>query len=161
MAVSIVKHFLPRLTVLAEINPVAPHMRVHQIIGGWGKTSIVSSEKTWDSENKRRGSVVSALVDFVALHSGDNALVVTYEAIEAEFQMPGVRTAHFNAISGLDAFRDVRSLFVIGRPLPDARDFHLQALALTGRASRVGPCRNTRHAHCRRHWRCRQRPGVQ
>ena len=134
MAVSIVKHFLPRLTVLAEINPVAPHMRVHQIIGGWGKTSIVSSEKTWDSENKRRGSVVSALVDFVALHSGDNALVVTYEAIEAEFQMPGVRTAHFNAISGLDAFRDVRSLFVIGRPLPDARDLHLQALALTGRA---------------------------
>jgi hypothetical protein len=134
MSISIVEHFLPRLTVLAEINPVAPHMQVHQIIGGWGKTSIVSNEKASDGENKRRESVLSVLVDFVALHSGDNALVVTYEAIEAEFQIPGVRTAHFNAISGLDAFRDVRSLFVIGRPLPDARDLHLQALALTGRA---------------------------
>ena len=46
-------------------------------------------------------------------------LVVTYKACEAAFEgIPGVETGHFNAIAGLDAYRDVRLLVVVGRPLP-------------------------------------------
>ena len=52
------------------------------------------------------------------LNSGGNGLVVTYQDLEDCFAEPGIRTGHFNAISGLDSFGDVRSLFVIGRPLP-------------------------------------------
>ena len=46
-------------------------------------------------------------------------LVVTYKACEAAFEdIPGVETGHFNAIAGLDVYRDVRLLVVVGRPLP-------------------------------------------
>ena len=46
-------------------------------------------------------------------------LVVTYKSCEAAFEdIPGVETGHFNAIAGLDAYRDVRLLVVVGRPLP-------------------------------------------
>ncbi len=135
MPLHIVRYYLPRVTLLAEVNPVAPHMQVHQVIGGWGKTSLVSHPRLAPDEARRRAGLVSELADFAALNSGDNGLVVTYEAIEPEFaSRPGIRTGHFNAIAGLDTFGDVRSLFVVGRPLPDARDLRDMALALTGRA---------------------------
>ena len=50
-------------------------------------------------------------------------LVVTYKDCEAAFaDIPGVEVAHFNAIAGLDAYRDVALLIVIGRPLPRDSD---------------------------------------
>ncbi len=134
MPLHIVRYYLPRIELLAEIQPVAPHMEVRQVIGGWGKTSLVPSDRTAPDENRRRVGLAKELSDFAALNSGGDALVITYQAIEAEFQRPGIRTGHFNAIAGLDGFRDVRSLFVIGRPLPDARELRDAALALTGRA---------------------------
>jgi len=133
MPVQVVRHYLPRLEVLAEVKAAAPHMEVNQVVGGWGKTSLVRSDKGAPEENRRRENLVGELVDFARLNSGGNALVVTYEAIEQQFAGPGIRTGHFNAIAGLDSFRDVRSLFVIGRPLPDVRELRAMALALTGR----------------------------
>ena len=136
----VVRHYLPNLTVLAEVKAAAPYMNVHQVVGGWGKTSIVPSPKATPEENRRRVGLVGELVDFVHLNSGGNSLVVTYEAIEERFVgVQGVRTGHFNAISGLDVYGDVRSLFVIGRPLADARHLRDGALALTGRPFRLKP----------------------
>jgi hypothetical protein len=135
MPVAVARHYLPRLEVLAEINPAAPHMRVTQVIGGWGKTSLVPSDKAAEDENRRRRGLIAELVDFTALHGGGNGLVVTYQDIEGKFaKLAGMRTGHFNAIAGLDTFRDVRGLFAIGRPLPDPRELRITALALTGRA---------------------------
>ena len=134
MPLHIVRYYLPRIELLAEVNPVAPHMWVHQVIGGWGKTSLVGHPRVAPDEARRRAGLVCELADFTALNSGGNGLVITYEKIEAEFaSRPGIRTGHFNAIAGLDTFKDVSSLFVIGRPLPDARDLRDMALALTGR----------------------------
>ena len=134
MPADLVRHYLPRLEVLAEVRVAAPHMEVHQVLGGWGKTSIVPSTKAAPEENRRRENLVGELADFVQLNSGGNGLVITYEAIEDRFTtVPGIRTGHFNAIAGLDQFRDVRSAFVIGRPLADARVMRDDALALTGR----------------------------
>ena len=61
-----------------------------------------------------------------AARRAGRALVVTYKDCEAAFAgIPGVEVAHFNAIAGLDAYRDVRLLIVIGRPLPrDSRPRH-------------------------------------
>lgn len=132
MPTEIVRHYLPRLEVLAEVRSAAPHMTVHQIIGGWGKTSLVPHDRATAEENRRRGELVNELADFVALNSAGDALVLTYQAIEERFARPGIRTAHFNAIAGLDEFKGVRSLFVIGRPLPDSRELREAALALTG-----------------------------
>lgn len=50
-------------------------------------------------------------------------LVVTYKQIEAAFAgIPGVETGHFKAIAGLDVYKDVALLIVIGRPLPGDDD---------------------------------------
>jgi hypothetical protein len=133
MPVDVVRYFLPRLKVLANVQAHAPHMKVHQIVGGWGKTSICPSDKARAEENRRRENLLGELVDFVRLNSGGDGLVITYEAIEARFRVPGIRTGHFNNIAGLDAFREVLGLFVIGRPLPDPRELRADALALTGR----------------------------
>jgi hypothetical protein len=132
MPADVVKHYLPRLTVLANVQPHAPNMTVHQILGGWGKTSLVQSNRATLEENQRRSGVVAELADFVRLNSGGNALVVTYQDLEDRFALQGVRTGHFNAISGLDTFGDVRSLFVIGRPLPAPTELLTMARALTG-----------------------------
>ena len=95
------------------------YLETFQIVGGWGKTSIIQSSQASVEENCRRDGLLQEMRDFVAFHSGGNALVVTYEASEDRFSnMPGVRTGHFNKIAGLDTFGDVCSLFVIGRPLP-------------------------------------------
>jgi hypothetical protein len=132
---SLVRHYLPRLSVLADLKVAAPHCDTFLITGGWGKTSIIPHPKTGAKENNRRERLLGELRDFVPFYSGGNALVVTYASIEDRFaNLPGVRTGHFNAINGLDSFGDVRSLFVIGRPLPSPDDLRRQALALTGKA---------------------------
>jgi hypothetical protein len=59
---------------------------------------------------------------------------VTYKDCEAAFAgIPGVEVAHFNAIAGLDAWRDVALLMVIGRPLPRDSDLLIPAAALFGK----------------------------
>jgi hypothetical protein len=45
MPAPVVRHYLPRLNVLADVQPHAPHMTVNQIIGGWGKTSLIPSDR--------------------------------------------------------------------------------------------------------------------
>ena len=40
MPAELVRHYLPRLEVLAEVRVQAPHMHVHQITGGFGKTTL-------------------------------------------------------------------------------------------------------------------------
>ena len=85
-------------------------------------------------ENQRRDFLLQELRDFVAYHGAGNALTITYQQLEDRFvDLRGVRGAHFNALSGLDAFGNVASLFVIGRPLPATIELHALALALTGR----------------------------
>jgi hypothetical protein len=128
----VVRHYLPRLDVLANVQPHAPHMTVNQIIGGWGKTSLIPSDRAAPDENRRRLDLGGELLDFVRLNSGGNGLVITYQDLEGRFAEPGIRTGHFNAISGLDTFGDVRSLFVIGRPLPAPAELLTMARALTG-----------------------------
>jgi hypothetical protein len=128
----VVRHYLPRLNVLANVQPFARHMTVNQILGGWGKTSLIPNDRAAPEENSRRRALGSELLDFVRLNSRGNGLVITYQDLEDRFAAPGIRTGHFNAISGLDTFGDVRSLFVIGRPLPAPAELLTMARALTG-----------------------------
>lgn len=129
----VVRRFLPRLDVLADVRVATPHMTVEQVTGGWGKTSLCDSPKQDAQENERRSGKVAEVADFVRLRAGASALVVTYEAIEQRFALPRVQTAHFNAVAGLDAFGQVEALFVIGRPMPKPEELRALALALTGR----------------------------
>jgi hypothetical protein len=134
LPLKIVSHFLPQITILADVAVAAPHMTVNQIVAGWGKTSLIPHPGASAEENRRRDGLLSELRDFVAFLGGHSGLVVTYQQIEERFSnLAGVRTGHFNAISGLDSFGTVESLFVIGRPLPAHSELRPLALALTGR----------------------------
>ncbi|WP_232790403.1 bifunctional DNA primase/polymerase [Pelagovum pacificum] len=112
------------------IEAAAPHMSLHLVTGRFGKSAIVPDDRAAPDENARRGRNLSDCVDQVRWHTRRLApgtiLVVTYKAIEDAFSdIPGVVTGHFNALAGLDGFRDVRGIFIIGRPLP--RDSQLPA----------------------------------
>ncbi|MDJ0391160.1 hypothetical protein QMO56_23905 [Roseomonas sp. E05] len=131
----LLRHRLPRLRVLAKVRAQAPHMQVHQVLGGFGKTSLTPNPATHPAENARRGNRIAELRDFIVLRTGcARALVITYQQLEAHFAgLPRVETAHFNAVAGRDEWRDVRHLFVIGRPMPAAGDTRRLAAALSGR----------------------------
>lgn len=122
---------LPRLRV-TEIAAAAPHMSLRLVTGGFGKTALIGDPRASADENRRRGAKLGRCVDYVAWQAkrapSGRTLVVTYKDCEAAFaDIPGVETAHFNAVAGLDRWRGVARLIVIGRPLP--RDAEAGALA--------------------------------
>ena len=117
---------LPGLEVI-EITAAMPHMHLTAVQGRFGKTTLVEDPRADPAENRRRANRLRDCVDHVRWHAKRVApgrtLVVTYKSIEAAFiGIPGVVTGHFKAIAGLDVFKDVALLIVIGRPLPPDRD---------------------------------------
>ena len=122
---------LPRLT-MQEIDAAAPHMSVTLVQGSFGKTTLCPDAATSPAEQQRRSNRLAECVDYVRWQARRLApgrlLIVTYKSIEDAFPaIPGVETAHFNNVAGLDCYRDVAGLMVIGRPLP--RDTALLPLA--------------------------------
>jgi len=140
MPADLVRAYLPALELAAPVRVQAPHMRVQQVVGGFGKTTLIPHGDPDTSENRRRRNRCGELRDFVAgTARGKPALVVTYEALEDTFAgLPGVETGHFNAIAGHDRWRGVDHLYVIGRPLPAPDDIRQIAAALTGRPIEIG-----------------------
>lgn len=113
---------LPGLA-MTNITAEAPHMTVTAVCGSFGKSTLVEDTKASAAENQRRQNRLMDCVNYVRWQAARIAtgrvLVVTYQAIEAAFaSIPGVETGHFKAIAGLDIYKDVALLIVIGRPLP-------------------------------------------
>ena len=113
---------LPGLEV-HEVEAAAPHMALRLVAGSFGKGTLCPEPDLDPAEAQRRANRLAEVVDYVAWQARRVApgrvLVVTYKACEAAFEdIPGVETGHFNAIAGLDVYRDVRLLVVVGRPLP-------------------------------------------
>ena len=129
---------LPRLTV-QEIDAAAPFMAVTLVAGSFGKGSLCPDPAAKPEERQRRANRLAECVNYVRwqarLAAPGRLLVVTYQSIEAAFAgIPGVEVAHFNAIAGLDRYRDVAALIVVGRPLPQDRDLVPLAAAFFGEA---------------------------
>lgn len=122
---------------LMQAGVAQPHQRLTLVSGGFGKTSIVPNSACAPDELARRRNRLQECVDHVrwqALRIAPRrALVVTYVAIEKAFAgIPGVETAHFNAIAGLDRYGDVGLLMAIGRPLPSTADLSSPCASLFG-----------------------------
>jgi hypothetical protein len=132
---TLLQHFLPRLEVQARIRARAPHMTIHQVTGGWGKTSLVPDPEAGEAENARREARIAELRDFIRLRSGGApALVATYLGIEDRFaDLPGVRVEHFGRLRGIDTHKHAAAAFIIGRPLPSPREVRRMAAAVTGK----------------------------
>ena len=108
---------------VTEIDAAAPNMSLRLVTGGFGKTSLCQDRRASAEESRRRSNRLRECVDYVRWQAlrfaPGRVLVVTHMDCEAAFAaIPGVEVAHFNAIAGLDAYRDVRLLIVVGRPLP-------------------------------------------
>ena len=117
---------LPDLDV-SEITAAMPYLHLTAVQGSFAKTTLVADPTADPVENRRRSNRLKECVDYVRWHARRVApgrtLVVTHKAIETAFEaIPGVATGHFKAIAGLDVFKDVALLIVIGRPLPPDRD---------------------------------------
>jgi Bifunctional DNA primase/polymerase, N-terminal len=128
--------FFPEAKVTA-IEAAQPHQHLTLVSGGFGKNSVVPSAACPADELARRRKRLQECVDHVRWHAVRIAprrvLVVTYMAIEEAFAgIPGVETAHFNAIAGLDRYGDVGLLIVIGRPLPSTADIASPCASLFG-----------------------------
>jgi len=139
---AIASRLLPGLEVMA-VEAAAPHMAVHLVTGSFGKTVIVPDDRASREENARRTNNLADCVDHIRWHARRLApgrvLVVTYKSVEKAFShIPGVVTGHFNAMAGLDGYRDVAAIFIVGRPLPRDADLSAPCAALFDHASRGG-----------------------
>ena len=145
MPEALVRPYLPRLEVAAPVRVQTPDMTVRQVVGGFGKTSLVPHVGPRSEENSPQNLArlrrVAELRDFVegvsgglpGWEGGAGTLVVTYKAIEEHFaSLPHTEVAHFNDVAGRDQWGKVRNLFVIGRPLPHPEAIREIAAALTG-----------------------------
>ncbi|SFD42855.1 bifunctional DNA primase/polymerase [Roseivivax sediminis] len=117
---------------IETVDVAAPHMQVRQVQGSFGKSMLCPGQGLAAEERRRRENRLRECVGYVRWHARRVApgrvLVVTYKAIEAAFDgIPNVETAHFNAVAGLDGYKDVSLLVSIGRPLPASND--LEAMA--------------------------------
>lgn len=129
----IVRRWFPDMEVHG-IAADAPHQHVTLLPGPWGKTSLLPSEKTAPDEARRREARIAELRDVIgALGRRGRTLLVTYKALTERFaDLPGVETAHFNAVAGRDVWGGVRWLVVLGAPNPSPQDIAALAARLTG-----------------------------
>ena len=132
---------LPRLTV-SEIDAAAPHMSLRLVTGPFGKSALCFDPRAGAEENQRRANRLAECVTYVnwrVKQAGDRVLVITYKDCETAFlDNSEVAVVHFNALAGLDVYRDVAVLIVIGRPLPRDTDLELLHAGYFGRGSTGG-----------------------
>jgi len=117
---------LPRLEQRAHLDIEAPHVRVRQV-----PDAPTSRHKT-DTVGRRKRDACTAWRHLRDIHAyvqaearcqdGRRVLVIAQEHAETALRTftwrPNVELAHFNAIKGLDWWRDVGAIIVLGRPLP-------------------------------------------
>ena len=155
LPLDLVRNYLPNLKLACDLDIEAPHMRVTQVIGTpVGKSALVP-KPPGERKGKQRGAwtetgeeaeerVARKRQRLVAacrhLAQGRRGLVITYKDIEDDFDgIEGVEVAHFGAIEGIDRWRDVDVVVIIGRPLPRPDDIERMAAAITGQPVIAGP----------------------
>jgi hypothetical protein len=137
--IDIVKCYLPHIEMALDVGVEAQHEHVTQIVGlPVGKSSLSQLEpgKRSPQEEQRVGNKRDRLRKVVAkLAAGRSCLLITHKELEDGFRGigPNIEVAHFNAIEGIDRWRDVACLITIGRPLPAPTAVEEMAAALTGK----------------------------
>lgn len=130
--VEILRKFYPGVEVVADIEATAPHATVRQVLG-----APVSAGKLMRSEVGRNREAVrrALLLRFVRAGRPETLAVVQKDMAEwlrASGLPEGLTVAHFNAIAGLDGFKGVHLLIVIGRTLPNVIEVETMSGAITG-----------------------------
>jgi putative DNA primase/helicase len=139
MAIAAVRSYFPQLRLIVDVDVEAPYQRVVQVLGrsasgsrghgNWSRLSL-DPRRTRDKAERNRREKRLKKVQMFCL--SQNAGIVTHEGLLPNFEMLDLR-ANFNATLGLDKFRDVPALVVLGRPLPSPDALLSLARALTGK----------------------------
>jgi hypothetical protein len=133
---AILQTWYPQVEVVADIEvEMSPFVHVRQVL-----KAPVSQVKMWGRGKKAVGRNRQAVRRYVLqrwLESGRQPLlVICQKDVEAwlrEAGLPdGIAVEHFNAISGLDEHKHVRSLILVGRTIPAPERVEAIAGALTG-----------------------------
>jgi hypothetical protein len=114
-----------------------PAVTVRQVVDcSFSKTKLGIDDEARRLDWARR---ILAVTLREALRVGGKALLITHKAVEETIREschvpPWLELTHYGAVTGLDRWGDVRTLFIAGRPLPPALSVTQQAEALFGAA---------------------------
>ncbi len=135
----IVRWYFPNVELTLDLKVQAPNQHVTQVLGlPVGKSSLLGLEpgKRSPDEEARVGRKRDRLLSVVRkISAGRRSVLITYKELEPAFQNAGrnVELAHFNAVEGIDRWREVECLITVGRPLPAPKVIEDIAAALTGK----------------------------
>ena len=114
------------------IRAAMPHLEIKAVIGR------DFSLKAIRADPKRAREVAAVTIRELLALGGGRALVVANkalaDAIREDGPPHGIEVAHFNAVRGLDTWREARLQITVGRTLPPPEVVELIAGAITGSA---------------------------
>jgi putative DNA primase/helicase len=148
--VSILEKFHPQVEIVSDVEVKMPHVRVRQILGApTSETKLWGTERDRDKnpdtgEGNRRAVRRYILQRWLEidghqrwLDSGRQPLVIIcqkkyHEWLEESGLPEGIAVEHYNAIAGLDDYKHVDCLILIGRVVPKPVEVEAYAGALSG-----------------------------
>ncbi len=131
----LIRPYWPKVKVVGQYDVEAPHQRIRQVSTKSFAISQLAPRNDPD-KGKHLRRYVHATIEAEAREAGGRALVVGNKSvIEA---MPTfsevIDVAWFNAVAGLDRWRDVSLVVIVGRPQPNPHAVERIAGALAGAA---------------------------
>lgn len=143
----LVTPFLPDITVAESVRATEPHVRIRQVLGAPTSAKALAPDASAPARDQSaallRRREMAALIALRArtlrgrTQSGKDLLVIGQKAAVDALRTLGLpanaEAVHFNALSGLDRWREVAGLMVLGRTLPAPLTVEALAAALTNR----------------------------
>jgi hypothetical protein len=126
----ILRAFWPQAQIVSELEIEMPNASVTQIVAA----PVAQSKLKVDLNIKR----LRRLIQQEWMRTGRGKMLVVAQKdfadwLRREGKLPkAISVEHFNAIEGLDGYKDVSHLMVIGRPMPKPEAVEAMAGALTG-----------------------------
>lgn len=144
----LVTPFLPDISIADAVCAREPHVRVRQVLGAPTSAKALTPDDNAPERDKRSAALrlreIGALIALRARalrgqgRSGTDLLVIgqkaAMDALRARRLPTNAEAVHFNALSGLDRWRDVAGMMVLGRTLPAPVTVEALAAALTNRS---------------------------
>jgi putative DNA primase/helicase len=136
----LLRHVWPQLGPVTTAEAAMPHVRIRQITD-----SANAKSSLLDREGGARGRIkrLAHYVEARAFELGGRWLVVAQKAVIEALSphlpkhIKAIETAHFNALSGLDGWGDVRGIIIIGRTQPAPSAIEAMTEVLIGRPPEI------------------------
>ena len=131
--ISILQAYYPQVEIVGDWMVEMPHVKVRQFVN-----APVTQKRLMKTDTDHNRAAIRRHIVKRFLETGRQSTLVicqqNYQEWLAGSDLPdNIRVEHFNAIAGLDQYKDVRLLISIGRTLPGPEAVENMAAALTGK----------------------------